>query len=57
MIIKCIMGIASFLNLIGFIAEAGYGVGLWNDPKLNAGIICSALIVAAVYQFEWATGR
>jgi hypothetical protein len=53
---KVICSVAAICNLIGFIQEAGYGLGFWADPKLNALIICGGLLMAAVAQFEWAFG-
>jgi hypothetical protein len=53
---KVICSVAAICNLIGFIQEAGYGLGFWADQKLNALIICGGLLMAAVAQFEWAFG-
>lgn len=50
-------GTAAVINFVAFVAQAGFGLSLWDDPKLGSGLICAGLAIAAAVQFEVALGR
>lgn len=49
---RFIFATAGVVNFAWFVATSGYCLNLWGDPKIDAGIILPALVMAGIAQIE-----